>query len=55
MTHAPRVGRVDAERNCISNVRAEGLAPALAAARLAWLLAEARRRGYSGVRLKEAS
>jgi ethanolamine ammonia-lyase small subunit len=55
MTHAPHVGRVDAERNCISNVRAEGLAPALAAARLAWLLAEARRRGYSGVRLKEAS
>jgi ethanolamine ammonia-lyase small subunit len=55
MTHAPRVGRVDAERNCISNVRAEGLAPALAAARLAWLLTQARRRGVSGVRLKEAS
>src|SRR6476619_4517561 len=31
LTHAPRVGRVDAERNCISNVRPEGLAPAQAA------------------------
>jgi len=55
LTHAPRVGRVDAERNCISNVRTEGLAPARAAARLAWLIAESMRRGLSGVRLKEAS
>lgn len=55
LTHAPRVGRVDAERNCISNVRAEGLAPPRAAARLAWLVAESMRRGLSGVQLKEAS
>jgi ethanolamine ammonia-lyase small subunit len=55
LTHAPRVGRVDAERNCISNVRAEGLTPARAAPRLAWLIAEAARRGLSGVALKEAS
>jgi ethanolamine ammonia-lyase small subunit len=55
LTHAPRVGRVDAERNCISNVRAEGLAPQRAAARLAWLVAESMRRGLSGVQLKEAS
>jgi ethanolamine ammonia-lyase small subunit len=55
LTHAPRVGRVDAERNCISNVRAEGLAPPRAAARLAWLVVESMRRGLSGVQLKEAS
>lgn len=55
LTHAPRVGRVDAERNCISNVRPEGLAPERAAARLAWLLAEAARRGVSGVALKDES
>ena len=55
LTHAPRFGRVDAERNCISNVRAEGLAPQRAAVRLAWLIVESMRRGLSGVRLKEAS
>ncbi|HEX7385466.1 MAG TPA: ethanolamine ammonia-lyase light chain EutC, partial [Burkholderiaceae bacterium] len=55
LTFAPRVGRVDAERNCISNVRPEGLAPERAAARLAWLLAEAARRALSGVALKDES
>ena len=55
LTHAPRIGRVDAERNCISNVRPEGLPPAQAAERLAWLLAEAARRGLSGVALKDES
>jgi ethanolamine ammonia-lyase small subunit len=55
LTWAPRVGRVDAERNCISNVRAEGLPPERAAARLAWLLAESARRRTSGVALKDES
>jgi ethanolamine ammonia-lyase small subunit len=32
ITHQPRVGRADAERNCISNIRAGGLAYAEAAA-----------------------
>lgn len=50
---APRVGRVDAERNCISNVRPEGLAPAAAAAKLHALLREARTRQLSGVALKD--
>ena len=53
LTWAPRPGRSDAERNCISNVRPAGLAPALAALRLAALLEGARPLGASGVRLKE--
>jgi ethanolamine ammonia-lyase small subunit len=55
LTWAPRIGRHDAERNCISNVRPEGLGHADAARRLAYLLDEARRRGSSGVGLKDES
>lgn len=55
VTWAPRPGRVDAERNCISNVRPEGLSPDAAAARLAWLLNEARVRQVTGVALKDES
>jgi hypothetical protein len=50
---APRVGLTDAARNCISNVRPEGLAVEAAAAKLAWLLGEARRRRLTGVALKD--
>lgn len=55
VTHAPRVGRTDAERNCISNVRPEGLPYLAAAARLDWLAAQAIRRGLTGVALKDES
>ena len=55
LTWAPRVGRTDAERNCISNVRPVGLSYAEAARRLAYLLAEARRLLLSGVALKDDS
>ena len=55
LTFAPEVGRHDAERNCISNVRLEGLAPAAAAATLAWLLRASLKRGLSGVALKDDS
>lgn len=55
ITHSPRRGRSDAERNCISNVRPEGLAHGLAAFRLAWLLRESLRRGLTGVELKDES
>ena len=51
--HDPRVGRTDGERNCLSNIRASGLAPAVAAETLARLLAESRRLGISGVGLKD--
>jgi ethanolamine ammonia-lyase small subunit len=55
LTFAPRIGRSDAERNCLSNIRPEGLPPAAAALRLAWLIHEALRRRLSGVALKEDS
>jgi ethanolamine ammonia-lyase small subunit len=55
LTHAPRVGRTDAERNCISNVRPDGLGYAQAARRLDWLAGEALRRGFTGVELKDES
>ncbi len=55
VTWAPRPGRRDAERNCISNVRPEGLPPELAAGRLHFLLTEARRRKLTGVALKDDS
>jgi len=55
LTWAPRPGRHDAERNCISNVRPEGLACADAATKLAYLLGEALRRELTGVALKDES
>ena len=55
LTWGPRPGRTDAERNCLSNVRAAGLSYELAAFKLAWLMREALRRGLTGVRLKDES
>jgi ethanolamine ammonia-lyase small subunit len=55
LTWAPRVGRTDAERNCISNVRPAGLSIEDASARLCYLLREARQRQLSGVDLKDDS
>jgi len=52
LTWAPAIGRVDAERNCVSNIRPEGLGYSEAAAALFYLLSEARRRRLSGVTLK---
>lgn len=53
LTYRPQPGRTDAERNCVSNIRAGGLAPAEAAARLLRLLNNARTLGASGVCLKD--
>jgi len=55
LTWRPRVGRTDAERNCVSNIRPEGLAAAEAARRIAWLVDAARRLEATGVRLKDGS
>lgn len=52
ITWDPRPGRADAERNCISNIRVEGLSYTEAAAQLAFYLAEARRRELTGTALK---
>jgi ethanolamine ammonia-lyase small subunit len=53
LTWEPRVGRSDAERNCISNIRPEGLSYSSAASRLHFLMREARARKLTGVMLKE--
>ncbi|SPB13529.1 ethanolamine ammonia-lyase small subunit [Caballeronia novacaledonica] len=55
VTYDPRQGRSDAQRNCISNVRPEGLAYDAAAFKLAYLLNEARARKLTGVGLKDDS
>jgi ethanolamine ammonia-lyase small subunit len=55
LTHSPRRGCHDAQRNCISNVRPEGLSYALAAHKLAWLIKQALALGQSGIALKDES
>lgn len=53
LTYAPRVGRSDAERNCISNIRAQGMSHTEAATLLQNLVAAALSRRLSGVQLKD--
>ncbi|MBB3951702.1 ethanolamine ammonia-lyase subunit EutC [Aureimonas jatrophae] len=53
LTYGPRVGLTDESRNCISNIRAGGLAPGQAGARIAALLRRADALGASGVALKD--
>jgi len=55
LTWHPKVGRTDVERNCLSNIRLEGLNYAEAAQKLAWLIKQAKVLGKSGVELKEES
>jgi ethanolamine ammonia-lyase small subunit len=53
LTWAPRVGLTDERRNCISNVRPEGLGYEEAAHKLHYLLSEARKRELTGIGLKD--
>jgi ethanolamine ammonia-lyase small subunit len=53
ITWEPRPGRKDSERNCISNVREEGLGYAAAANRLHYYMQEASRLHMTGLGLKD--
>jgi ethanolamine ammonia-lyase small subunit len=55
LTWRPQVGLTDERRNCISNVRPAGLDYQDAARKLHYMVSEARRRGLSGVALKDES
>lgn len=55
LTFDARPGRMDSERNCVSNIRPEGLPVEAAALKLAWLIGEAFRRRLTGVALKDES
>lgn len=55
LTWQPHPGTTDADRNCISNIRPEGIGYADAAFRLAHLLRSMRSRRLSGVLLKDDS
>jgi len=53
ITWNPRPGRTDAERNCISNIRHEGLTYADAAQRIVFYMNTAKRLQATGVMLKD--
>lgn len=55
ITYAPRPGRTDAERNCISNIRPGGQAPEAAAATMVYLIRHALAQQITGVGLKDQS
>ena len=54
LTYQPGPDKTDADRNCVSNIRAGGLPPKQAAEKLARLLIESARLQISGVALKDA-
>ena len=55
LTWAPEVGLTDARRNCISNIRPQGLIYSAAVQRTLYLLKESRQLKISGVQLKDRS
>jgi ethanolamine ammonia-lyase small subunit len=55
LTFAPKPGRTDAERNCVSNIHQAGLGYDEAAFKIAWLVREGLARQTTGVALKDES
>jgi ethanolamine ammonia-lyase small subunit len=55
ITFAPKTGRTDAMRNCVSNIHGSGLSYDEAAFRIGWLIREGLRRQLTGVALKDES
>src|SRR5258708_6943681 len=55
LTFAPRPGRTDAERNCVSNIHGSGLGYDEAAFKIAWLIREGLTREVTGVALEDDS
>jgi ethanolamine ammonia-lyase small subunit len=53
MVYQPAIGKTDADRNCVSNIRPGQLHPQAAADTLAWLIEQSLRRRLSGVQLKD--
>ncbi len=53
ITFRPQAGRRDSERNCISNIHADGLSYETAADKIVWIVREALRLQLTGVDLKE--
>lgn len=55
LTWAPKVGLTDESRNCVSNIRPEGLAYNEAVTKIFYLLSEAHLKKLTGIHLKERS
>ncbi|XWW47814.1 ethanolamine ammonia-lyase subunit EutC [Fibrella sp. USSR17] len=53
LTYAPRPGLTDESRNCVSNIRPEGMPYEFATQKLLYLLTEMKIRKLSGVQLKD--
>lgn len=53
LVHSPGPGKSDADRNCVSNIREQGLPVQVAAQTLQYLLSESRRRKLTGTALKD--